>query len=135
MWGCATHDVAEGVHRPLFATALSFQEGQAAPPLVLLSLDLGWWIAAQDEWFLRGYVLEELKLASSQLMVHLIHTHSGPSVSLQYADRPGGSLIRPYLEKVRDAAVAAAREAGRGAAGHARVDHRPLRPGPQPRSA
>ena len=96
---------------PVVRHGVEFQEGQAAPPLVLLSLDLGWWIAAQDEWFLRGYVLEELKLASSQLMVHLIHTHSGPSVSLQYADRPGGSLIRPYLEKVRDAAVAAAREA------------------------
>jgi hypothetical protein len=111
MWGCAAHDVAEGVHRPLLATAMSFQDAAVSPPLVLLSLDLGWWIAAEDEWFLRGHLLAELKLASPRLMVHLVHTHSGPSVSLQYADRPGGALIRPYLEAVRAAAVAAAQEA------------------------
>ncbi len=111
MWGCAAHDVAEGIHRPLYATALTFQEAEGAEPLVLLSLDLGWWIAAEDEWFLRGYLSAELKLATARLMVHLVHTHSGPSVSLQYADRPGGSLIRPYLEAVRAAATVAAREA------------------------
>ena len=48
----------------MYATALSFQEAEAAPPLVLLSLDLGWWIAAEDEWFLRGYLSAELKLAT-----------------------------------------------------------------------
>ncbi len=109
-WGCAAHDVAEAIHRPLVATAISFQHADGGPPLVLVGLDLGWWISADDEWFLRGPLLETLKLDRSRLMLHLVHTHSGPSISLQYGDQPGGAMIRPYLEKVRAAVVAAVEE-------------------------
>ena len=50
-----------------------------------------------------------------------VHTHSGPSISLQYGDRPGGSLIRPYLETVRAAVAAAVEESlAAGVPGHAR---------------
>ena len=111
MWGCAAHNVAEAVHRPLCATAISFQHADGGPPLVLAGLDLGWWISADDEWFLRGHLLETLKLERPRLMVHLVHTHSGPSISLQYGDQPGGALIRPYLDEVRAAVAAAVEEA------------------------
>jgi hypothetical protein len=101
MWGSAPHDIAKGVHRPLTATVLAINP-EAVPPVYLASLDWGWWRSSEDEWFLRGAILEELGLEESQLLIHLSHTHSGPSISLQAQDKPGGELIRPYLESVRD---------------------------------
>ncbi len=41
MWGSAQHDVAEGVHRGLTATVLTFAPTGAGQPLVLVQLDLG----------------------------------------------------------------------------------------------
>ena len=48
-WGAATHDVAEGVHRPLTATAAVFAplEGDG-PTLALVALDIGWFQYAPD---------------------------------------------------------------------------------------
>ncbi len=41
-WGAATHDVAEGVHRPLTATAAIFApHGSDGPELALVALDIG----------------------------------------------------------------------------------------------
>ena len=42
-WGAATHDVAEGVHRPLTATAAVFAPlAGDGPTLALVALDVGW---------------------------------------------------------------------------------------------
>ena len=110
MWGCARHDVAEGIHRPLYCTVLSFQGLRGGAPLVLAGLDLGWWREAEDEWFLRGPLLEALGLDASRLMIHLTHTHSGPSTSRAAQDKPGGEKIEPYLCQVRQALIEAAGE-------------------------
>src|SRR5512138_2489796 len=68
-WGAAAHDAAEGIHRPLTVTALAlFSRGVeewGSPrveekPLLLCSLDLGWWRTAEDEWALRGSLLDAL---------------------------------------------------------------------------
>jgi len=113
-WGAAKHDVAEGIHRPLTLTCLTFQVDANEPPLVLIAADLGWWRSRQDEWAIRGPVLEALKLHESRLMFCLSHTHAGPGIQRDNADRPGGHLIAPYQEEVRDAAVRAARRAIEG---------------------
>lgn len=110
-WGAAAHDVAEGIHRPLRVTALAFRRSTAELPLVLVALDLGWWRTPQDEWFVRGGLLDALGLEPARVMVSLSHTHAGPSICREEADKPGGELIAPYLELVRDRAVAAARRA------------------------
>ncbi|NOY42380.1 MAG: hypothetical protein GXP26_11155 [Planctomycetes bacterium] len=111
MWGSAEHDVAQGIHRPLTVTVLTIQSLDNKTPLVLASLDLGWWRSSQDEWFLRAKVLDALSLEESRLMLHLTHTHSGPSTSLNSHDKPGGHLIKPYLVKVCDAVVEATLDA------------------------
>ena len=56
-WGAATHDVAEGVHRPLTATAAVFGplDGNG-PTLALVALDVGWFPYAPDELSLRRAV-------------------------------------------------------------------------------
>ncbi len=108
-WGAAKHDVAAGVHRPLTLTCLSFQRDADEVPLVLIAADLGWWRSREDEWSIRGPLLEALKLDESRLMFCLSHTHAGPSLQRENADRPGGHLIEPYQAQLRDAAIRAAR--------------------------
>ena len=49
-WGAATHEVAEGVHRPLTATAAVFAPHDGdGPELALVALDIGWLQYAPDE--------------------------------------------------------------------------------------
>jgi len=103
-WGAAEHDTAEGIHRPLTATAISFQ-AESGLPLIMLSLDLGWWRTAEDEWAIRRAVMDALGIDESRVMAHLTHTHAGPAVCREDAGRPGGHLIPAYLDKVTESAV------------------------------
>jgi hypothetical protein len=105
-WGPATTDFATGVHRPLTLTAIAFL-AQAAQPLVLISADLGWWGGVEDERFVRGAVLEVVGGDEARAIVHLTHTHAGPSISL--AD--GDPMSAAYLYCLRAAAGQAATEA------------------------
>src|SRR5690242_20337764 len=114
-WGAAASDVAQGVHRPLLATALTLQVSADRPPLALVALDLGWWRDRDDEAIVRRGVLGALGLPEERLILALSHTHAGPCTSLLNADRPGGALIRPYLEALREACVQAIEQALAGA--------------------
>ncbi|HYF00528.1 MAG TPA: hypothetical protein VEJ18_16530 [Planctomycetota bacterium] len=110
-WGAATHDVAEGIHRPLTLTVLTLQEDEQGPPLVLAAADLGGWRTKADEEYVRGALLDALTLDASRVMVNLSHTHAGPSTCREDRDKPGGHLIEAYLARVREALVKAARAA------------------------
>jgi hypothetical protein len=110
-WGAAAHDVAEGIHRPLTLNVLTLQEGEDAPPFVLVSADLGWWRTRADETFVRGTILEELALDPARLMICLTHTHAGPSLCREDAEKPGGYLIADYLDSLIVAVVNCTRHA------------------------
>ncbi|WP_254562438.1 neutral/alkaline non-lysosomal ceramidase N-terminal domain-containing protein [Dyadobacter diqingensis] len=110
-WGAARHEIAEGIHRPLMLTCHTFQSSENEQPLVLIGADLGWWKSAEDEHFLRHSILKALSLEPSNLMFCLSHTHAGPSLFTEDAEKPGGNLIRPYLEQVIERAVAAIKNA------------------------
>jgi hypothetical protein len=110
-WGAAQHDTAEGIHRPLTLTVLTLQSASTDAPLVLLAIDLGWFRSLKDEWDYRKPLAEALKLDPSRIMLNMSHTHSGPSVSPEHESMPGGHLIKPYLESVRQAMIRAARRA------------------------
>ena len=110
-WGAADRDVAVGIHRPLSTRVLSLQCNDGDNTLLLISLDLGWWKNREDEWFVRGAVLEEFGLDESQVLINLTHTHSGPVFCREDKDKPGGEFIAAYLNKVRDAVLQAARDA------------------------
>ena len=90
---------------------LTLQAAADQPPLVLVALDLGWWRDRDDEAIVRRGILDALGLPEERLIMALSHTHAGPCTSLLNADRPGGQLIRPYLEALRDACVQAIEEA------------------------
>lgn len=111
MWGSATHETAEGLHRPLLATVLAIQPLDRPKPLFLVSLDLGWWRGRDDERWFREPILDHFGLDESELLLHLTHTHAGPSISRHAINKPGGDKILPYLNQVRQAVIAAMDEA------------------------
>lgn len=110
-WGAATRHTAEGVHRPMTATALAISADQQSPPLILVAIDLGWFKTPSDEWVIRGPLLEGLQIDPARVMICISHTHAGPSICLDDADKPGGALIEPYMRKLGTVLLEAAREA------------------------
>ena len=111
-WGAATHDVAEGVHRPFAATAAVFAPlGGDGPTLALVAADLGWFQYLPDERELRATILRDTGLDEAGLLINMSHTHSGANVNSQLADKPGGELIGPYLEHLTEQLSAAILEA------------------------
>ena len=114
-WGAATHEVAEGVHRPFAATAAVFAPlGGDEPTMALVAIDLGWFQYVPDERALRATILGKTGLDEAALLINLSHTHGGANVNSQLADKPGGELIGPYLEHLTtqlSAAILEAREA------------------------
>jgi hypothetical protein len=100
-WGSAAHDVAEGVHKPLFATCTVFQDADARTELILLTVDV--MVFWQEEAVkLRKAILSRMQLQPQQLVVHPSHTHSSPMLLRKHADRAGGHLIAPYLDAFPD---------------------------------
>lgn len=110
-WGAATRDVATGVHRPFYVVALTIRDRDGADPIVLVGVDGGWWQSSDDEWHVRHGVIAGLGLDPSRVMINLSHTHAGPSLVRENADRPGGDKIAPYLETLRTEILRAAKDA------------------------
>jgi hypothetical protein len=79
--------------------------------MLLGALDLGWWKSAEDEKFIRENLLRAFSIDASRVLLNLSHTHAGPALCREDKEMPGGALIAPYLEKVRDAIAKAARRA------------------------
>ncbi|MBS0198241.1 MAG: hypothetical protein JSR77_15920 [Planctomycetes bacterium] len=110
-WGAAAQDIADGVHKPLLCTVLTMRASRADRPLVLAALDATWFRGPEGAVSIREHVCRELKVPDSALMIALSHTHAGPSISPAEADKPGGAMIGPYVERVADSIVEAACEA------------------------
>ncbi len=103
MWGAATHDRAEGVHRPLRATALVFQSRHAPPTpatrQVVIALD-HCLLGAPEMERLVAHVSQATGVEREALLVTFSHTHAAGLMSLDRVDLPGGDLIPEYLEQV-----------------------------------
>jgi hypothetical protein len=106
-WGAADWDVAEGLHQPLSCRVIVFGD----PPLVLASLDLGWWRSPRHEEAFRGEVLSLLSLPPERVILHLTHTHSGPSLDPDEEGLPGGTEAREYLQRLPSLVAGAVRRA------------------------
>lgn len=103
MWGAAAHDRAEGVHRPLRATAMAFRPwGENPGPdsqQVLVALD-HCLLGAAEVGALRDAVAAATGLASDAILVVFSHTHAAGLMSLDREALPGGELIRAYLQRL-----------------------------------
>ena len=108
-WGFGNADLSTGVHRALTLTALASTAADGSEMLLLITADLGWWRTVRDEFAIRGAVLDQFGLTAGQVLLHLVHTHAGPSICSEDVELPGGSLVPAYLEQLAGAAVAACR--------------------------
>ncbi len=114
MWGAASHDQADGVHRPLCATVLALRASREAPLRLLVALDLGMLGdigSPSDGERVLAPLYEALHLEPGQVIVNCSHTHAGPSTATARGHLPGGGLIAPYLDRLGKALADAAREA------------------------
>lgn len=109
-WSYSPSPISTGAHRTLEAKLIALAAAPGDAPALLVSLDLGWWMDAADEWALRGGILADTGIEPDRLIVALTHTHSGPSITRADGDLPGGELIAPYLDGVRRKVSAAATE-------------------------
>lgn len=115
MWGAATHDTATGVHRPITATALALWSreagAEAAAPLLLISLDWCHLAHEGDRAALMSPLIELVGGDAARVILACTHTHGVGFINSARIDQPGGELIRPYLDTVRDRLREAATEA------------------------
>lgn len=110
-WGAAAHDVARGIHRPLWLTAVAFAERGGGSPLMLIDADLGWWASAAHEREVRGRLLARLGLPAERLLFALTHTHSAPPLSVPEPHWPGRELLAAFQAQLEQAAAEAAEQA------------------------
>ena len=101
-WGAARHDVAEGVHRPLTATAAVFAPlAGGQPTLVLVALDVGWFPNLPDERALRAGIMERTGVGEAELLVQLSHTHAGREHELAARGQARGGSDRAVSRPAR----------------------------------
>jgi len=101
MWGAATHERAEGVHRPLTATALWLEARDRDPAKRHLVLALDHCILDSLAMnAVRTRAAAAVSLDVDQVRVCLSHTHGSGWMSPSRSHLPGGELIAPYLESV-----------------------------------
>lgn len=104
MWGAATHDRAEGVHRPLRATAACFSsltgDGLEASQ-VLLAVDHCIFGVGEIELVL-SRATRQSRVPREAITLVCSHTHGAGLLTLDREGLPGGDLVRPYLERLGD---------------------------------
>lgn len=101
-WGASAQATATGIHQPLLVTCICIQTAGNTSPMVLLSADLGWWKNMKDEAYVRQYILKNIGLDEASLLFCFTHTHAGPNLNRADKDKPGGELIAPYLNTLRE---------------------------------
>lgn len=111
-WGAAKHIFAKSVHRPLTGTALALSAIEdESPALLLISLDLGWWLRHADAEALRERILRELELPEASVIIHLTHTHAGPVLDSDAPPESNPQAGRDYLEQLANSCLQGGRAA------------------------
>jgi hypothetical protein len=111
-WGAAKFDCAKGVHKPLFATAMVMTTENTPESLyVLVNFDGTLYASKEDEWETRKAVIDALGTNEAQVMIGVSHSHSVMFLSRDNANKSGGELVMPYLNKIKEQIVKAVLEA------------------------
>ena len=117
MWGAATHERSEGVHRPLRATVAvlapttkSAQESADPTPVILASLDHCLVGAAELDLLLQP-VSNATGLPREAVTLIFSHTHGAGLMTLDRQSLPGGEQIPGYLRAVGEQLAALAVDA------------------------
>ena len=113
-WGAATHQRAEGVDMPFYATVLYVTDGELE--LAIVDLDIGV-LTNFDDAAIRSEVSSTAGIKRENLRLSATHTHSGPVNRLSWLDE-GMELVGPYWDSLPErvaTAVNAARHSAKPA--------------------
>jgi hypothetical protein len=95
-WGAATHQRAEGVAMPFYATALYVTDGDLE--LAIVDLDMGQ-ITNADDAAVRAEVSRVAGIKPENIRLSATHTHSGPVHQGSWLEE-GMELVAPYWESI-----------------------------------
>lgn len=95
-WGAALHDRAEGIHRPLTATAVLVEPVTGGDGHVIFALDLGW-LGQREMAALLARLREATGFGDERVVVTFSHTHAAVNLDTERLAEPGGEHIEPYL--------------------------------------
>jgi hypothetical protein len=95
-WGAATHQRAEGVDMPFYATALYVTDGELE--LAIVDIDTGG-ITNEDDAAIRDEVAAVANIKPENLRLSATHTHSGPVNRGSWLNE-GMELIAPYWDSL-----------------------------------
>lgn len=112
VWGAALHEVAEGIHMPLTATAIVILSPSGSA-WVIVSADLCW-IESNDDWTDYRLAIADAAGMHGQIenvLLSMEHTHAAPPLDRSRVHLQGGDLIEPYMSAVRDAFVTVTQDA------------------------
>ena len=109
-WGAAKRHVSTGVHHAITTTAMAVIP-EVGEINYLVTVDWGWWQGKTDDLAVRGEIIKALGIEENQLMLHLTHTHAGPTTASDVAHEEGGEFVAPYHAKAISQIVEACREA------------------------
>ena len=102
MWGAASHDRSEGIHRPLTATSMFFRSARAGDvsddaTQVVVAID-HCLLGAKEVQIIIDRAAEQSGIARDLIVLTFSHTHAAGLLNLDRQELPGGELIPPYLE-------------------------------------
>jgi hypothetical protein len=99
-WGASRHETAVSIHRPLYATAVSFRESSQQPPYIVAAIDYCWFQSYQLLEMLRRQILSHLELDDEQFLLVVTHSHAVPHIDEELEKKPGGDKIAAYRSRV-----------------------------------
>ena len=109
-WGAAKVHVVTGIHSHITTTAMSVR-GENGLINYLVTVDWGWWQGKADDLAVRGEVIKGLGIEENQLLLHLTHTHAGPTTASDAAHLDGGEFVAGYHAMAITKIVEACQEA------------------------
>ena len=102
-WGAATHQRAEGVDMPFYATALYVTDDELE--IAIVDLDVGI-LTNQDDSEIRTKIASISGIKPEHIRLSATHTHSGPVNRQSWLDE-GMELIGPYWDSLPSKAAEA----------------------------
>lgn len=105
MWGAATHDRSEGIHRPLTATAMYFGQldlhTESPSYQILVAID-HCLLGVEEVDMILDRAADHADLLRTAITITFSHTHAAGLLNLDRQDLPGGEFIPAYLEQLAD---------------------------------
>lgn len=109
-WGAARSGQSTGIHRPLSATVVALA-GVHETPHYLVTIDICTFGSNESFTEIHTAVVDALGVAKDAVLLHTMHTHSGPMIGETSRDLPGTEHLDSYRQTLITQIIAGAKEA------------------------